>query len=274
MGIFRWILWLFFGAILFVVVFCAAVYISTPKQYHFLVIGSDQRGEERARSDVLMVLTLSKKNNGPVSLITIPRDTLIEDTQYGMQKITHFYAFGERTDSDIFGNTDLTKQKVEELLDVKIAGTFEVTFEGFKNIVDELGGVDTSQGHLNGEQALEIVRDRYREGGDLARAEDQREILLSLTNKLKGYDSLRHIYAYVQLSTFSRIRWSKYDFAQFVFAHGLSRLVRFNFSYPHVEEIVLPGTGQYIYTPEFGKELYYWVLDEVGLKGIQEKYLR
>lgn len=274
MAILRWIFWLLFGVVLFVVIFFTALYVSVPKMYHFLVIGSDQRGEERARSDVLMLLTIPKNSTKPVSLITIPRDTLIQDSQYGMQKITHFYAFGERTESDVFGNTALTQDRVENLLGIKIAGTFEVTFDGFKNIVDEVGGVDTSAGHLNGEQALEIVRDRYREGGDLARAEDQREILLSLAGKMKGYDALKHMYAYVQLSTFSRIRWSKYDFIQFVLAHGLSRLFHFDFSYPHVEEIVLPGTGQYIYTPDFGKELYYWVLDDKSFDEIEQKYLR
>lgn len=258
---------LFGVGILFTIIY----YLTAPERYNFLVIGSDQRGDERARSDVLMLISIPKSFRKPVSITTIPRDSLIEHPQYGMQKITHFYALGERTEGKLLGNVVLTQSVVSELLDIKIHGTFEVTFEGFKNIVDYFNGVDTSYGHLNGEEALAVVRDRYRPGGDFARTTDQREIFESLASKVRSYSAFKHIYAYIQLHDFSRIRWSKWQVGHFAVAFVLGHL--WTRSIGEIHEEALPGAGDYVYTPAFGKELYYWVLDDAGVQAIIEKYL-
>ncbi|OGY85270.1 MAG: hypothetical protein A3F54_00175 [Candidatus Kerfeldbacteria bacterium RIFCSPHIGHO2_12_FULL_48_17] len=270
----RIIKWILFGSGIGlggILLLAAVLYLTAPARYNFLVIGSDQRGEERARSDVLMLISVPKTGKKPITVVTIPRDSLIEQPEYGMQKITHFYAFGERTDSELFGNTALTTSVVEELLDVHVDGTFEVTFDGFKNIVDKLGGVDISSGHLNGEEALAVVRDRYREGGDFARTDDQREILLSLVGKVKSYTDFKNIYAYIQLQSLSRIRWSKFAVGHFGYGFVLGH--KFHFSTADIHEEVLAGAGDYVYTPEFGKELYYWVLDQAALEKLKEDYL-
>ncbi|MFH1781174.1 MAG: hypothetical protein ABH835_00960, partial [Patescibacteria group bacterium] len=41
-----------------------------------------------------------------------------------------------------------------------------------------------------------------------------------------------------------------------------------------MNEVILPGKGERIYTPAFGKELYYWVLDEEELDEVVKENLK
>lgn len=244
-----------------------------PKRYNMLVIGSDQRGEERGRSDVLMVVSLSKSPKDAISVVTIPRDTRVDVDGFGMQKITHAYALGERDDANsVLGNASLTRKTVEELLDIHIDGTLEVTFKGFSNIIDSLGGIQTeSMGHLSGEEALAIVRDRYREGGDFARTEDQREIIVQTIRTVRSQNAFSSVLKLLEEGIESRITLSKTKFALFA-AYAVVRRGG-NVSLEGVHNDVVPGRGESLYTPEFGKALYYWVPDEAMTKEMVDQWL-
>lgn len=244
-----------------------------PKRYNMLVIGSDQRGEERGRSDVLMVVSLSKSPKDAISVVTIPRDTRVDVDGFGMQKITHAYALGERDDENsVLGNASLTRKTVEDLLDINIDGTLEVTFKGFSNIIDSLGGIQTeSMGHLDGEEALAIVRDRYREGGDFARTEDQREIIVQTIRTVRSQNAFSSVLKLLEEGTESRITLSKTKFALFA-AYAVVRRGG-NVSLEGVHNDVVPGRGESLYTPEFGKALYYWVPDEAKTREMVDQWL-
>lgn len=247
-------------------------YVLTPDRLNVLIVGSDQRAEEQARSDVLMVFSLPKKKSRKPTLLTIPRDTRVEVEDHGQQKITHAYALGEKTEGSHLGSIELTKKTVESFLNIRIDASVEVTFDSFKEIVDMVGGVDISKGHLNGEEALKIVRDRFRPGGDFARTEDQREVLLSLAQKYENKASATMLYNYFQTHPESRLTFGK---AQ-TFSFGAAWLVghRFHPDISQVVEEVVPGHGDTIYTPEYGKELYYWIPDmESTKKLIEENFL-
>jgi len=256
------------GTITLVLLF---LYVTTPSRFNILIIGSDQRGTERARSDVLMILSVPKSPAKPISLVTIPRDTRVEIAGEGLQKITHAYSLGDRDEGTILGNRTLTTETVKDFLDVPIHATAEITFASFQSIVDLFGGVDIDSGHVNGKKALEVVRDRFRDGGDFARTADQRQILLALAEKLKIIDNARKLYTYFSGNSEARLTWSKPGAIRF----GLAALIRRggHFTLAGVTEGVVPGHGENIYTPEFGKGLYYWVPDEEGTEEMVKQLL-
>ena len=267
--IIRWLLIFFVGFLVLTGGLIYFLYQSTPERLNILVVGSDQRGEERARSDVLMVLSIPKSSQKSVSLLTIPRDTRVEIPDHGTQKITHAYALGDREEGTLLGNIDLTRDTVEKLIGLQQQATVEVTFDSFVEIVDMMGGVDISSGHLNGEEALAIVRDRYRSGGDFARTEDQREVLLSLMKKIRSEQMATMAYNYFLNNPESRLQFGRLEVGMFGLFWFLGHGGRLDVG--PVEEYVVPGSGQNIYTAEFGKELYYWVADEEALDDLISK---
>lgn len=239
-----------------------------PKRFNVLVIGSDQRADERGRSDVLMVVSVAQDPKQPVSILTIPRDTRVEVEGFGLQKITHAYALGDTEgDGKSLGNRRLTEKTVEHMLDISIDGTLEITFKSFQDIIDQLGGITTKQyGRLDGEAALKKVRNRSREGGDFARTEDQREILMEVVNEIRTQKAYQDVYSFLKDSTESRLVVPKLHLALFSAYAILRRGGNLNFKDVHND--VIPGKSQLIYTPEFKKELYYWVPDETKTKEI------
>ena len=136
-----------------------------------LVVGNEIREELNdngyGRTDTIMFLRIDpliKK----AYLISIPRDTYVKIPGHGRDKINAAYAWGEEK---------LLIESVNELLDTQVNHYVEADFEGFKKLVDALGGVDITVDeplidpkananfpvgtyHMNGEQALAYVRTR------------------------------------------------------------------------------------------------------------------
>lgn len=249
-----------------------AIYFLSPDRYNVLIVGSDQRGTERSRSDVLMVFSIPKSPTEEIAVITIPRDSKVPVEGHGEDKITHAYVYGEVEEGSQLGNIDLTRQTVEDFLDIKTQATVEVTFETFQEIVDLLGGADTSQGHLEGSEALEIVRNRYRDGGDFARTADQREVLMSLVSKLKQKDNALAVYDKFQSDPQARLWFSKIDTALFLPATAIVRGGSTQLG--EIHEDVIPGAGDYQYSANLGQNLYFWIPDRAGTDQIVADYLK
>ncbi len=153
-----------------------------------LLIGSDARGEESARSDTLIFMHVNFAEPR-VYMVSIPRDTRVLIPGLGEDKINAAYAYGE---------ADLAVRTTEEFIGADIDNFVEIDFEGFKQMVDALGGIeidvkngidDQSPGYsmripagrqkMDGETALNYVR--YRHGdSDFGRAERQQEFLRAL----------------------------------------------------------------------------------------------
>lgn len=152
--------------------------------FSVLLMGVDEREGDRGRSDSLIVLTVNPNNNS-VKMLSIPRDTRTEIVGKGIQdKINHAYAFG---------GVDMSIATVENFLDIPIDHYVQINMEGFKDIVDAVGGV-TVQNDLNftyegvhfpkgeltlsGEKALKYSRMRYEDPrGDFGRQARQRQII-------------------------------------------------------------------------------------------------
>ena len=157
---------------------------------NLLLMGSDSRGNDRGRSDTLIVAHISGDRR-KVYLISFPRDMYVDIPGHGKNKINAAYAFG---------GVPLSVQTVESLLGVRMSHQVLTDFEGFIGLTDKIGGVtifnDTatvSNGFnfprgeitISGAEALAYVRERHQlSGGDLDRAARQRTVVRAIIAKL------------------------------------------------------------------------------------------
>ena len=128
-----------------------------------------------------------------VVVMSIPRDTKTEIPGYGVTKINA---------ANAYGGPALTAQTVSQLLDgVGIDRYVTINVQGVQALIDALGGVtvyvpkdmkyqDNSQHlyinlkagkqHLNGSQALQLLRFRYDQYGDIGRIQRQQMVMRAL----------------------------------------------------------------------------------------------
>lgn len=165
--------------------------------FSVLVLGVDEREGDKGRSDTIITLTVNPEKNS-IKMLSIPRDTLTEIVGRGTQdKMNHAYAFG---------GVEMSMDTVENFLDIPIDYYIKVNMEGFKDIVDAVGGIIVTndfafseesfqfkQGtlNLNGEEALAYVRMRKQDPeGDFGRQKRQRQIIQGIINKGVSFSSL------------------------------------------------------------------------------------
>lgn len=173
------------------------VALEKKEPFSVLMLGVDERKGDKGRSDTIIVLAVNPNNNS-VKMLSIPRDTRTEIVGKGTEdKINHAYAFG---------GVPMSMATVEEFLDIPIDYYMQINMEGFKDIVDAVGGVkvyndfDFSQGNshfpigeinLNGEQALSFSRMRYEDPrGDFGRQLRQRQIIEGVIDEGMSLSSL------------------------------------------------------------------------------------
>lgn len=166
-----------------------------------LVMGIDKGsvpGEQgNGRADILMLVSVNP-DTSKAAIISIPRDTrcmIPGQSDYG--KMNAAYALG---------GAELTIETVKDFTGLDINHYVVIDFEGFKHIVEAVGGVpmhieneidDPYAGYvpagdvvLDGDQALALVRARYDinsvPAGDLDRIKNQRQFLQAMLSKVAG----------------------------------------------------------------------------------------
>lgn len=107
---------------------------------NFLLIGSDKQPGLSYRTDTLVIAILWPKE-GQVSLISIPRDLWIYIPTVGMQRINTAYQSGE-IGGYPGGGAGLLKETIAYNLGIRIDHTAMVEFDGFRRIIDTLGGIE------------------------------------------------------------------------------------------------------------------------------------
>jgi LCP family protein required for cell wall assembly len=188
---------------------------------NFLLIGSDKRPGSSYRTDTLVIAILWPRE-GQVSLISIPRDLWIYIPTVGMQRINTAYQSGELTGYP-GGGPGLLRDTISYNLGIRIDHTAMVEFDGFRRIVDTLGGVDVPVGcaytdwrlidpsydpynennwwlytvgpgyvHMDGDLALWYARSRSK-SNDFDRGRRQQEVLRSIFGQALHTDTLSKI---------------------------------------------------------------------------------
>jgi LCP family protein required for cell wall assembly len=110
------------------------------KDLNIILIGSDRRKEALSfRTDVLIILSIDQDANA-AALITIPRDLYVYLPGYSMQRINAAYRIGE-TYNYPGGGPGMLADAIFYNLGIPIHHYARVEMDGFRAIIDELGGV-------------------------------------------------------------------------------------------------------------------------------------
>ncbi|MEU0137673.1 LCP family protein [Streptomyces sp. NPDC006296] len=182
---------------------------------NILLIGSDTRsGDNRAygrddggsqRSDTTILLHLAADRRSATA-VSIPRDLMAEipSCHTGEGKTTN-KRFAQFNSAFELGGTACTIRTVEKMTGIRVDHHMVVDFNGFKDMVDAVDGVevclkepvDDDDAHLklpagrqelDGEQALGYVRARKSigDGSDTERMDRQQKFLGALVNKMQS----------------------------------------------------------------------------------------
>jgi polyisoprenyl-teichoic acid--peptidoglycan teichoic acid transferase len=181
------------------------------KPLSLLLLGVDSRPESGSlNTDVIMIVSLNPDRKS-AAVVSIPRDTYIKATQ-GLKanKANAFYP--NLMASSKSTAQDKIKKVFGSVLNVPIDYMMTVNFQGFKDVVDALGGVtvdvdmdmryvDKADGtninlkkgvqKLDGKKALDFVRYRKSNNGtaessDLERNARQQLVVAEILDKLKS----------------------------------------------------------------------------------------
>jgi LCP family protein required for cell wall assembly len=171
--------------------------------YTFLVLGMDTRPDEsELNTDVMMVSRVDLTTN-TVRSMSIPRDLYVEIPGVGFDKINQaFKSAAANGREDWMKGMAASKATMEHNFGVPIDAVLSVRFEGVKRIIDAFGGVTfnnpyelrdekfgnlyfpAGEQHINGEQALQLMRSRNQDGDD-GRVMRQQLILSALLEKAR-----------------------------------------------------------------------------------------
>lgn len=163
---------------------------------NIMLIGQDRRpGEGRQRSDVMILCTVNKKTK-ELTMTSFMRDLYVQIPGYGGDKMNAAYSYG---------GMKLLDKTMQENFGIRVDGQVEVDFNGFRDVIDLMGGVDIYLGkteanymiahgydvfngtnRLYGDAALFYARNRSVGNGDFTRTERQRKVLNALFEKCRG----------------------------------------------------------------------------------------
>jgi len=183
----------------------------------FLLVGSDSRSDlddltnfgaaGGQRGDVIMLVRVDRGE--PAQILSIPRDLWVNIPGHGENRINAAYAFG---------GPALMVTTIQQNLGIPINHYVEIGFQGFQDLVDEIGGIevdfrypardaksglDVEAGNqtLDGNMALAYARSRgYQElqngtwvsveANDIGRTRRQQEVMGAILNELKSPSSV------------------------------------------------------------------------------------
>jgi LCP family protein required for cell wall assembly len=153
-----------------------------------LVLGVDKSsGPEggSSRSDTMILVRITPAT-GEVKLLSVPRDLYVEIEPGNKDKINSAYAYG---------GVDQARSVMEGLTGVTVENYAIVDYEGFREVIDTIGGVKVDVGHgvfpekwhmgegvqrLGGRKALFYARYRGTPRADLDRIDHQQKLLGAL----------------------------------------------------------------------------------------------
>ena len=172
-------------------------------QINVLVLGSDYRPTSGFRTDVVLLISIYTKE-AKVKMVSFPRDLLVQIPGHEEERINTPMQTG---------GFALMASTFEYNFAVHIDHYMMTNFNGFKAIVDTLGGIDIEAAantsdrcdlsyqhgawcsigpgtaHLDGELALWYVRSRYTTS-DFDRTRRAQEVLVGIFKKLMSLDAV------------------------------------------------------------------------------------
>jgi polyisoprenyl-teichoic acid--peptidoglycan teichoic acid transferase len=188
------------------------------KQYiHILLLGLDRRDNEPTRSDTMIIATVDLWN-GVASMVSIPRDLVVPIPGNGEDRVNAAYTYGQLAHpDDPAAGPALAVETVSKQFKIPIEHYIQVDFNGFRGVVDAVGGVDISVSevidddayptddygykhihfdpgcyHMNGEQALEYARTRHADSDDVRR-DRQMQVMQAVLDRTADLNAARRL---------------------------------------------------------------------------------
>jgi LCP family protein required for cell wall assembly len=195
----------------------AGVATSVNGVCNILLVGQDTRTSGvQGNSDTMIILSINQNTN-QLTMVSLMRDLYVQIPGHSQGKLNAAYALG---------GSELLDQTISENFGIVVDYNVVVDFNGFKDIVDTLGGIDVeltqaeakylsgggvkyTEGrthdvvagvnHLDGWAALDYARIRHVGNSDFERTERQRRVIeivyemlrkQSLDELMKVYDSI------------------------------------------------------------------------------------
>ncbi|MEK5260740.1 LCP family protein [Paenibacillus sp. FSL L8-0663] len=201
--------------------------LAETKPLTILLLGTDYRPDHPTYlSDVIMVATLNP-NTKSSTIVSLPRDTRLEMDGYKPRKLNEYYpVFKAREKESGEVAEEQMKKMIGKYLNIDIDYVTVINFQGFRDVVDNLGGVDVTVDknmcyrdradgtdinltagakHLNGDQALDFVRyrksncrPRTAESDDFDRNRRQNQVLHSLIDQMQSFNALTKFSAIIK----------------------------------------------------------------------------
>lgn len=182
---------------------------------NILILGDDSAydragGRVSGRTDIIIILHVNLETYEG-TIVTVPRDTWVSIPGHGDGKINGAHAVG---------GVALAVETIENFSGLDIDNYIITDFDGFKPLIDFLGGVtvevteDLADGfsgcylkkgihHLNGEQALALCRNRHRsgdgttQGGAYAREKESAKVMLALYEQQSSVEKILKFPAFI-----------------------------------------------------------------------------
>ena len=167
-------------------------------EVNVLLLGSDSRGEEQARTDTIMVAHYDPQTH-KVKLISLMRDMYVSVPGYSQQKLNAAYSYG---------GPELLRETIKENFGLDIHYYAMVDFKGFEKAVDLLVpngievdipyemsyGIDMTlekgKQQLHGKELLGYVRFRQDRLSDFGRVQRQQEVISKLMEEAVSLHSV------------------------------------------------------------------------------------
>lgn len=181
--------------------------------YTFLVVGLDKVGYN---TDTMMIGRMDTKTH-EINVVSIPRDTMV-NVSWSVKKVNTLYA----ADINSGGNgIDGLMDGLKDILGFQIDCYAVVDLNAFVQLVDAIGGVDydvpvdmnyydptqdlyisipAGQQHLDGEEALKVVR--FRSGyatADIGRIGTQQDFLMSVASQMLTLGNIPNLPTFIDI---------------------------------------------------------------------------
>lgn len=254
--------------------------IKVEKPVNVLLLGldvgdtEDVENEAIKRTDTIILAHFDPISKN-VKLVSIPRDTRVKINGKS-QKINAAYPIG---------GEELVKELVDDILDINIDCVMKIDYQGFRGIIDAIGGVDmyiehdmnyddSSQNlhihfnkgetvHLDGEKAEEFFRWRKNNdgtglpNGDVDRIKNQQKLINAIMEKILSLSTLTKIDDILDVLKDN----VEIDISlETLVSYGMGG-IKVNSN--NIEMVTLPGEGKYI------GNVSYFIEDEKATKELQ-----
>ena len=172
---------------------------------NYLLLGVDSRGEEKSRTDTMMVLSWDKKTND-IKLVSLMRDIYADIPGYQSYKLNTAY---------YLGGVQLLKETISNMFSLPIHHYAIIDFKNFESLVDILApngveinvekdmsekiGVSLKQGvhNLNGKELLGYARFRHDAEGDFGRVARQQKVIEAIKNEVLAPQNILNLPKFV-----------------------------------------------------------------------------